>query len=52
SLLTLVLAAGKECPSACTMQYDPVCAEGKDSSAKTFSNSCAMDVYNCNNPDK
>ena len=33
-------------PEACTMQYDPVCAEMTDGRSKTYSNACSA----CSDP--
>lgn len=42
------------CEIACTADYTPVCGVlriGGQVIYRTFSNSCALDVVNCNNPD-
>ncbi|KAF9101228.1 hypothetical protein BGX29_005864 [Mortierella sp. GBA35] len=38
------------CEIMCTMAENPVCAKSKDGKTKTFSNSCFLKVYNCQNP--
>ncbi|KAF9145990.1 hypothetical protein BGX30_005459 [Mortierella sp. GBA39] len=40
------------CDIACTMEYDPVCTISKNGNHyQTFSNKCALSVFNCQNPD-
>jgi hypothetical protein len=48
-MMVLGLAAGA-CDIQCTKIYQPVCA-GNDVTKTTFSNSCMLDLYNCENPD-
>ncbi|KAF9122473.1 hypothetical protein BGW39_009721 [Mortierella sp. 14UC] len=50
--------ASTECPStpapvcnkACPYIYKPVCGKLQSGESKTFSNSCEMNVFNCENP--
>ncbi|KAF9939185.1 hypothetical protein BGZ67_009847 [Mortierella alpina] len=42
--------AEKKCNKACTMDYKPICAQFKGGKKETFSNSCALSVYQCENP--
>ncbi|KAG0063385.1 hypothetical protein BGZ89_009898 [Linnemannia elongata] len=40
------------CNTVCTMEYDPVCTVSKNGKHyQTFSNKCALSVFNCQNPD-
>ncbi|KAG9324670.1 hypothetical protein KVV02_000347 [Mortierella alpina] len=40
----------KSCNKACTMDYKPICAQFKGGKKETFSNSCSLSVYQCENP--
>ncbi|KAK3848556.1 MAG: hypothetical protein J3R72DRAFT_429240 [Linnemannia gamsii] len=40
----------KPCPNLCPLIYKPVCAKNKYGEKRTFSNSCALGVYNCEHP--
>ncbi|KAG0267331.1 hypothetical protein BGZ95_002864, partial [Linnemannia exigua] len=42
-----------KCDIMCTMEYAPVCAVSTKNGkfAQTFSNKCALSVFNCENPD-
>ncbi|KAG0274155.1 hypothetical protein BGZ95_010052 [Linnemannia exigua] len=52
------LLASSECPStpapvcnkACPFIYKPVCGKLQSGKTQTFSNSCEMNVFNCENP--
>ncbi|KAG9070471.1 hypothetical protein KI688_008007 [Linnemannia hyalina] len=40
------------CDIVCTMEYAPVCTASKNGNHyQTFSNKCALSVFNCQNPD-
>ncbi|KAG0287638.1 hypothetical protein BGZ97_007039 [Linnemannia gamsii] len=40
------------CNTVCTMEYAPVCTASKNGKHfQTFSNKCALSVFNCQNPD-
>ncbi|KAG0290852.1 hypothetical protein BGZ96_005718 [Linnemannia gamsii] len=40
------------CDIACTLEYAPVCTASKNGKHfQTFSNECALSVFNCQNPD-
>ncbi|KAF9298530.1 hypothetical protein BGZ88_006188 [Linnemannia elongata] len=40
------------CNTVCTMEYDPMCTVSKNGKHyQTFSNKCALSVFNCQNPD-
>ncbi|KAG0314670.1 hypothetical protein BGZ97_009053 [Linnemannia gamsii] len=43
-------APPKECPKFCTQQIDTYCATNNKGQRKEFSNSCALEVWNCENP--
>ncbi|KAF9572821.1 hypothetical protein EC968_009386 [Mortierella alpina] len=47
---TCDVPAEKKCNKACTMDYKPICAQFKGGKKETFSNSCALSVYQCENP--
>ncbi|KAG0279179.1 hypothetical protein BGZ95_002033, partial [Linnemannia exigua] len=52
SLITFTsnITIKKPCLSACPLIYKPVCAKDKRGAKRTFSNSCALGLYNCEHP--
>ncbi|KAG0201151.1 hypothetical protein BGX28_005946 [Mortierella sp. GBA30] len=40
----------KKCNKACTLDYNPVCAQFQKGHSLTFGNSCALSVYQCEHP--
>ncbi|KAF9929270.1 hypothetical protein FBU30_001752 [Linnemannia zychae] len=38
------------CPDACPLIYQPVCAKLQSGETKTFGNSCELSIFNCKNP--
>ncbi|KAK9696339.1 Kazal-type serine protease inhibitor domain [Popillia japonica] len=45
----IVLA--KMCPTACTMEHNPVCGEDSNGNRMTYANPCSLAVERCFNPD-
>ncbi|XP_075223586.1 vasotab-like [Lycorma delicatula] len=49
SLFFLSPAESQRCPDVCTADYNPVCGRNSSGRLRTFSNSCALNVFNCKN---
>ncbi|XP_049766029.1 vasotab-like [Schistocerca cancellata] len=51
-LLACLASCDKQCPSFCTLEYNPVTARCKGGTVTMqFSNRCRMDVHNCEQGD-
>ncbi|XP_046384673.1 uncharacterized protein LOC124154961 [Ischnura elegans] len=55
-ILSLVGASGaavysKPCRNGCPEIYKPVCGVSSCGKTRVFSNSCEVEIYNCNTPD-